>query len=391
MALNNTVYAQKELLFFNRMEKVGSQSMSTLLIALSRINNFTPHRNAPVATKKITETLAEEKALAVELSSIDEASSYVEHANWINFTEHDLAKPIYMNLVRHPIEKIYTIKPIQLNNTVKAEQEVLFFNRLEKVGSQSLSQLIITLSIYNKFIPHRNAPYAIAPILQSPEEQKLVAEEISELGAGVSYVEHINWINFTTFNLPKPIYINLARHPIDKVVSAYYYIRHPAVYGYYVKNNNATLKEKEYFDISFNDCVKQSKIKECIFDSKNPYNADWRRFAMHFCGNAKICKEFNSHTAMQIAKRNIEQEYAVVGSWEDTNITLTVLEHYIPRFFRGATKLFYSDVEKFHKNATPHSNELDPEVEAKLKVQFAFEIELYNFYHHRITFTNTST
>ncbi|TMW39901.1 hypothetical protein DOY81_015019, partial [Sarcophaga bullata] len=102
------------------------------------------------------------------------------------------------------------------------------------------------------------------------------------------------------------------------------------------------------------------------------------------CGNRKECKQFNSLTATQIAKRNIEQDYAVVGSWEDTNITLTVLEHYIPRFFRGATKLFYSGGAKFRKNASPHNTALEPEVEAKLKIQFGFEIELYNFCKQRL-------
>ncbi|XP_039963382.1 heparan sulfate 2-O-sulfotransferase pipe-like [Bactrocera tryoni] len=105
---------------------------------------------------------------------------------------------------------------------------------------------------------------------------------------------------------------------------------------------------------------------------------------MHFCGNIEICKQFNSQTATQIAKRNIESEFAVVGSWEDTNITLTVLEHYVPRFFRGATEVFYSDPKRFHKNATPHKNELDPDIEEHLKVQFSFEIELYNFCKQRL-------
>lgn len=55
-----------------------------------------------------------------------------------------------------------------------------------------------------------------------------------------------------------------------------------------------------------------------------------------------MVRNFNSQTATQIAKLNIERDYAVVGTWEETNITLTVLEHYIPRFFKDATKIFYS-------------------------------------------------
>lgn len=45
---------------------------------------------------------------------------------------------------------------------------------------------------------------------------------------------------------------------------------------------------------------------------------------------------------MQKAKRTVEEEYAVVGTWEDTNITLSVLEHYIPRFFKHAKVVYHS-------------------------------------------------
>jgi len=39
---------------------------------------------------------------------------------------------------------------------------------------------------------------------------------------------------------------------------------------------------------------------------------------------------------------NVEREYAVVGSWEDTNVTLAVLEAYIPRYFANARRVYYS-------------------------------------------------
>lgn len=44
---------------------------------------------------------------------------------------------------------------------------------------------------------------------------------------------------------------------------------------------------------------------------------------------------FDSQRAIQLAKLNVERDYAVVGTWEETNITLTVFEAYIPRFFKG--------------------------------------------------------
>ena len=45
---------------------------------------------------------------------------------------------------------------------------------------------------------------------------------------------------------------------------------------------------------------------------------------------------------MRKAMENVEKHYAVVGVLEDLNKTLTVLEHYIPRVFKGAKDVYYS-------------------------------------------------
>ncbi|XP_050334468.1 heparan sulfate 2-O-sulfotransferase pipe-like isoform X2 [Bactrocera neohumeralis] len=280
--------------------------------------------------------------------------------------------------------QLNALTPRMLNNTEKAEIDILFFNRLEKVGSQSMSTLLRVLSRVNHFV-YNIRVRTVGNMLDTIEEQRELADEIFDYGVPSAYTMHRNFINFTQLDMPKPIYINLVRHPIEKVKSAYYYMRHPFIYNNgLLRNPKKKTQSFAYFDTSFNDCVRDGKIPDCIFDPHIEFNGDWRRFSMHFCGNNPVCKQFNSQTATQIAKRNIESEFAVVGSWEDTNITLTVLEHYVPRFFRGATKVFYSDPKRFHKNATPHKNELDPDIEEHLKVQFSFEIELYNFCKQRL-------
>ena len=49
-----------------------------------------------------------------------------------------------------------------------------------------------------------------------------------------------------------------------------------------------------------------------------------------------------SKWALQRAKLIIEHEYAVVGVLDNMNVTLQVLENYVPRFFNGASKIYYS-------------------------------------------------
>lgn len=55
------------------------------------------------------------------------------------------------------------------------------------------------------------------------------------------------------------------------------------------------------------------------------------------------CSPFNTLGALERAKRAVEQHYAVVGILEDLNSTLTVLEHYVPRFFSGASNVYWGE------------------------------------------------
>ncbi|XP_017840007.1 heparan sulfate 2-O-sulfotransferase pipe-like, partial [Drosophila busckii] len=238
--------------------------------------------------------------------------------------------------------KLSSLQASQLNNTPKAERDFILFNRLEKVGSQSLTRLLGQLGALNNFDTYRNEIPPSKNALESFEDERTFAEDLMELPEPGAYVEHTNWMNFTAHELPKPIYINLVRHPIQKVISAYYYLRHPVIYANsLLRNPNKRTQNKEFFDRSFNDCVRQRIKPDCVFDPHVLFNGDWRRFTLHLCGNQEVCYNFNSEMATQIAKAHVEREYAVVGSWEDTNITLAVLEAYIPRFFAKATETYY--------------------------------------------------
>ena len=50
---------------------------------------------------------------------------------------------------------------------------------------------------------------------------------------------------------------------------------------------------------------------------------------------------------MRKAMENVEKHYAVVGVLEELNKTLTVLEHYVPRFFKGAKDVYWSKYNIF--------------------------------------------
>ena len=64
------------------------------------------------------------------------------------------------------------------------------------------------------------------------------------------------------------------------------------------------------------------------------------------CWNCINCYSgLNTEVALRKAKENVEKHYAVVGVLEELNKTLTVMEHYIPRFFKGAKDVYWSKCE----------------------------------------------
>jgi len=108
------------------------------------------------------------------------------------------------------------------------------------------------------------------------------------------------------------------------------------VYLFNQFETNSTLQD-------FETCVK-SYDQECRYipGLKRDGFGDHRRQTMFFCGHKDSCTGFNTEVAMKKAMENVEKHYAVVGILEELNKTLTVLEHYVPRFFKGALNTYWS-------------------------------------------------
>uniref|UniRef100_A0A1A9ZA33 Uncharacterized protein n=1 Tax=Glossina pallidipes TaxID=7398 RepID=A0A1A9ZA33_GLOPL len=103
-----------------------------------------------------------------------------------------------------------------------------------------------------------------------------------------------------------------------------------------------------------------TEFDQCVLNSENvrtfnkgsllEHNGDHRRQTLFSCGHSKHkCLLFND----TLAKHNVEKDYDVVGTCEGTNITLTVLENYIPRYFQGALNIYYMGLDKDIQNSNP--------------------------------------
>lgn len=85
----------------------------------------------------------------------------------------------------------------QLNNTNKAVLEILFFNRVPKVGSQTFMELMKHLSYINSFHFHRDPVQRVEMIRLSMLQQYDLASAISNLAPPAAFVKHVCYTNFT--------------------------------------------------------------------------------------------------------------------------------------------------------------------------------------------------
>jgi len=112
---------------------------------------------------------------------------------------------------------------------------------------------------------------------------------------------------------------------------------------------------------------------------------DHRRQTMFFCGHRDDCTGFNTEIAMRRAMHNVESHYAVVGVLEDLNKTLTVLEHYVPRFFKGALNTYWNEVHMFSKiNRNIYKPPVSEATKELVRRNFTHEIEFFEFCKQRL-------
>ena len=95
----------------------------------------------------------------------------------------------------------------------------------------------------------------------------------------------------------------------------------------------------------------------------------------YFCGYGPGCSDPEDVSALQRAKAAVEEQYSVVGIVEMRNISLAVMEAYLPRWFRRATVLQEKESKREMVNSHP-----EPGRHTRSELMRRLRLD-YNFYH----------
>ncbi|KAK4315513.1 hypothetical protein Pmani_013274 [Petrolisthes manimaculis] len=264
-------------------------------------------------------------------------------------------------------------------------EDLLLFTPILRCASTSLINLLGLLSKHNNFHMQKR-PRRKAELVHIPKVdlQREMVANISKISTPSVVIESAAYINFTVYGKERPIRVSLVRDPVERAVSWYYHARAP----YHLVERHAAfpdtiLPSRAFLKKDLESCLKSRSDTECRYIPGKEMLGHTVEF---FCGHQDFCPIFGDMRALLRAKEVVEREWAVVGVLEEWNNTLHVLHHYIPRFFEGASQLYYEHLHhsKTKTNTNFYKPQVDPKAKEFLKTSFHVEYEFYEFVKQRL-------
>ena len=132
------------------------------------------------------------------------------------------------------------------------------------------------------------------------------------------YARHFYYLDFTPFGLTDFTYAAVIREPVSRVVSSYVY------YHSSPKKHIQSMLDPKYRNETLQSCI-EHQHNGCVGNLLTRY----------LCGHPIWCKLGNDR-ALQEAKKNLRDNFAVVGIVENMELTIEVMKAVLPQFFGRA-------------------------------------------------------
>ena len=204
------------------------------------------------------------------------------------------------------------------------------------------------------------------------EEKESVARQCSrklQLMKKLVYARHFYFVDFTTFGVEHFTYMTVIRDPIERFVSSYLYYHFSS--KQHIKNN---ILKSENRNESLSACL-QHEHEGCTHNLITKY----------FCGHMYWCK-FGDKQALETAKQNLMNHFAVVGIMEDMQLSMQVVRQLLPQFFTAADtpSRIGGDLTLPLLNRNEKTASLTDEEWLEIAEANAADLELYAYAHQRL-------
>lgn len=253
---------------------------------------------------------------------------------------------------------------------------IVFYNRVPKTGSTSFTGVVYALCSKNNFhVIHLNVSKNLH-VMGLPDQMRFARNVTTWTSKMPSFYHgHQAYLDFGRLGFEKrPIYINIVRKPLERLVSYYYFLR-------FGDDFRPGLRRARQGNLeTFDECV-VNRHKDCQLDRL------WLQIPF-FCGQHPECWEPGNQWALQKAKDNLVNNYLVVGVTERLTEFVEVMEAVLPRYFKGATKKFLAG-GKSHLRKTHAKKQLKLETLDYFKRSKIWQMENEFYLFANSTFADT--
>ncbi|TGZ62915.1 hypothetical protein CRM22_007170 [Opisthorchis felineus] len=255
--------------------------------------------------------------------------------------------------------------PTQSISGSKHNINLVVYNRVPKTGGTSLVHLIYHLCKRNNVgITMVNISWNGVYLNRFNQLQLVHNMSNRRYARPLLLHGHFVFLNFAQFGSTlQPIYLNMIRDPLERLVSHYYFLRFGDDF-----RPNVIRKRMKHSDRqqTFDDCVVNGG-----FDCQ-PKDL-WVQVPF-FCGHAAYCRIPGNPEALETAKRRVTEDYLLVGLTEEFDEFVTLLEKLLPRFFQGSTDLLQG-ADGWHLRRTKHKFPVNASTRAVFRDSRVWQIE----------------
>jgi len=280
------------------------------------------------------------------------------------------------------------LKPIQPGPTLP-NPAFIFHNKIPKSGSTTLANILHALEDRNRFNLRHFHPCIQKPCQSRDGEdgrahsQSLTEKLKSDLAAAtpshpVMVIKHHLFTNFSLYGVDEPTWINVAREPVSRFVSSYYFRRYGFNRHEGVRNKRVKNGERKV-EMELEECI-STEAPECSESESN------QAFLEYICGSSQIWPDCATHAsenrpkALERAKKHVLHNYFVIGILEDIENTLSLLERMIPSVFTGAPEIYEKIGDQIlNQTMTAKKGTISEHSRRKLEQgPLRYQVDLYN-------------
>ena len=251
---------------------------------------------------------------------------------------------------------------------------ILVYNRVPKCASETMMAVVRRMAARNGFRYRSSSVYWKQVLLPSEETSLVASLEKDRKRGRLLFDRHFYVVDF----IRQPVsweWVNMVRDPVSRLVSQFYYLRQARRW------RGRRAPPRAWREKSLEACVLED-------DPECRVGAGGQDLQLtYFCGSSLECGQASSRRALQLAKYNVEQRFAVVGVMEELATSLAVLEDRLPRWFEGAAGEGGGGGGHRNRNSYPGPSE---ETLGVLRHRLRNDLEFYMFVRHRLLLQNAT-